>query len=97
MATDSLAPSASSLGVRVTVWPVFQLLAVKVSLALLLVTAPVSPLVTVTVTFAFGAAVSLTEYAPVLPPSVRLTEVGENVKPRSSSATVAVRLAETSS
>ena len=69
----------------------------KVSLAGLEVTAPVSPLVTVTVTFAFGAAASLTVYVSVPPPSVRATVDSESTMPRSSSATVAVRSAETSS
>ena len=58
MATDSSAPSASATGVRVTVWVEFQLSVVKVSAAGLEVTAPVSPLVTVTVTLPFGDAAS---------------------------------------
>ena len=58
--TDSSAPSASATGVSVTVWVVLQFWTVKVSEAGLLVTAPVSPLVTVTVTLAFGAAASST-------------------------------------
>ena len=60
MVTDSFAPSASLTGVRVTVWAVPKSLVVKVSLAGLLVTAPVSSLATVTVTFAEGLAASLT-------------------------------------
>ena len=60
MVTDSLAPSASSSGVRVTVWAVPKLFVVKVSLAGLLVTAPVSLLATVTVTLAEGLAASFT-------------------------------------
>ena len=63
---------------------------VKVSEAGLAVTAPVSPLVTVTVTLPFGAASSSTVYVSVLPPSVRPTDVGEKVIPWSSSSTVAV-------
>ena len=57
---DSLAPSPSLTGVRVTVCVVLQLFVVKVSLVGLALTAPVSSLSTATVTFALGAAASLT-------------------------------------
>ena len=68
---------------------------VKVSDVGLAVTASVSSLVTVTVTLAEGFASSATVYVSVLPPSVRLRDVGENANPRSSSSTVAVRSAVT--